>query len=48
MSPDRAEDVIGGLKEEVRVVPLGKVEGEMAGMVGLRRLACLGVKVSES
>jgi hypothetical protein len=47
MSPDQAEDVVGPPREEVRVVPLGKVETETAGMVGLRRLACLGVKVSE-
>jgi hypothetical protein len=38
--------LVGGPKTEVRVVPLGRVEGEMAEMVGLRRLACLGIKVS--
>jgi len=32
----------------VRVVPVGQVEEEMAAMVGLRRLACLGVRVGRS
>lgn len=32
--------------EEVRVVPVGRAEVEMAEMVGLRRLACLGIRVS--
>lgn len=36
----------GGPVEEVRVVPLGRVEAEMAAMAGLRRMACLGVRVS--
>ena len=31
---------------EVRVVPLGAVEKDLAGMVGLRRLAALGIRVS--
>ncbi len=35
-----------GAIEEVRVVPVGRVEVEMAEMVGLRRLACLGIRVS--
>lgn len=39
-------EVLGQDRDEVRVVPLGRVEGEMAAMVGLRRLACLVVKVS--
>jgi hypothetical protein len=39
-------DVIGQEREEVRVVPLGRVEGEMAALVGLRRLACLTIRVS--
>ena len=39
-------DVLGEEREEVRVVPLGDVEKEMAGFVGLRRLACMGVRVS--
>lgn len=38
--------VIGKEREEVRVVPLGNVEAEMAAAVGLRRLACLGIRVS--
>jgi hypothetical protein len=38
--------VIGEEREEVRVVPLGRVEGEMAALVGLRRLACLAIRVS--
>jgi hypothetical protein len=33
-------------EEEVRVVPLGRVEEELAQMAGLRRLACIGVRVS--
>ncbi|WWD22289.1 hypothetical protein CI109_106780 [Kwoniella shandongensis] len=41
------EDVIGKEeREEVRVVPLGEVEKDMAQLVGLRRLACLGVRTS--
>ena len=40
--------VLGETREEIRVVPLGDVEKDMAVMVGLRRLACLGVKVSPS
>ncbi|WVQ94078.1 hypothetical protein IAU59_001156 [Kwoniella sp. CBS 9459] len=40
------DDVIGPEREECRVVPLGAVELEMAQLVGLRRLACLGVKSS--
>lgn len=39
-------EVLGEEREEVRVVPLGRVEGEMAALVGLRRLACLTVRVS--
>jgi hypothetical protein len=39
-------EVIGEAREEVRVVPLGRVEGEMAALVGLRRLACLAIRVS--
>jgi hypothetical protein len=39
--------VIGEEREEIRVVPLGNVEGEMAAAVGLRRVACLGIKVSK-
>lgn len=38
-------EVLGQEREEVRVVPLGRVEGEMAAMVGLRRLACLTINV---
>ena len=34
--------------EEIRVVPTGRVELEMAEMVGLRRLACLGIHVRTS
>ncbi|KAK4689092.1 ribonuclease P/MRP protein subunit POP3, partial [Tremellales sp. Uapishka_1] len=33
-----------GEVEEVRVVPLGDVEAELAAMVGLRRLACMAVR----
>ena len=40
------KEVIGEEREEVRVVPLGRVEGEMAALVGLRRLACLAIRVS--
>jgi hypothetical protein len=39
-------NVMGEDRLEVRVVPLGSVEGELAAMVGLRRLACLGIRVS--
>jgi hypothetical protein len=42
---DEWEEVIGEDREEVRVVPLGRVEGEMAALVGLRRLACLAIRV---
>jgi hypothetical protein len=38
-------EVIGEDREEIRVVPLGRVEGEMAALVGLRRLACLAIRV---
>jgi hypothetical protein len=38
--------VLGEDREEVRVVPLGRVEGEMAALAGLRRLACMAVNVS--
>ena len=31
--------------EEVRVVPMGRTEVELAAMVGLRRLACFGLRV---
>lgn len=41
-------EVLGSEKEEVKVVPLGRVEGEMAALVGLRRLACLAIRVSRS
>ena len=40
--------VVGELREEVRVVPLGNVEAEMAKLVGLRRLACVAIRVSVS
>lgn len=39
-------EVLGEEREEIRVVPLGDVEKHMAELVGLRRLACLGIKVS--
>lgn len=39
-------EALGEDREEVRVVPLGRVEGELAAMVGLRRLACLTINVS--
>ncbi|WWD06115.1 hypothetical protein V865_004200 [Kwoniella europaea PYCC6329] len=42
----QAEEIVSGVKEEVRVVPLGAVEKEMAELVGLRRVACLGVRSS--
>lgn len=38
-------EVVGEEREEIRVVPLGRVEGEMAALVGLRRLACLAIRV---
>ena len=41
-------DVLGDEREEIRVVPLGDVEKDMAVLVGLRRLACMGVRVSGS
>lgn len=41
-------DVLGEEREEVRVIPLGDVEKDMAGFVGLRRLACMGVRVRTS
>jgi hypothetical protein len=41
------EEVIGEDREELRVVPLGRVEAEMAAMVGLRRLACLAIRVRQ-
>lgn len=31
--------------DEVRVVPLGRVQAELSGLVGLRRVACVGVRV---
>jgi hypothetical protein len=40
-------EVIGEDREELRVVPLGRVEAEMAAMVGLRRLACLAIRVRQ-
>lgn len=36
----------GDDREEVAVVPLGAVEKDLADMVGLRRLACLALRVS--
>lgn len=39
-------DVIGDEREEIAVVPLGAVEKDLADMVGLRRLACLALRVS--
>ncbi|WWC97343.1 hypothetical protein V866_004222 [Kwoniella sp. B9012] len=42
----QVEKIVSGEKEEVRVVPLGAVEKEMAELVGLRRVACLGVRSS--
>ncbi|OCF39900.1 hypothetical protein I317_06274 [Kwoniella heveanensis CBS 569] len=43
---DELDEVVGKEREECRVVPLGAVELEMAQLVGLRRLACLGVRSS--
>ncbi|WVF66466.1 hypothetical protein IAT40_001206 [Kwoniella sp. CBS 6097] len=43
---DQLDELIGVEREECRVVPLGDVELEMAQLVGLRRLACLGVRSS--
>ncbi|WRT63548.1 uncharacterized protein IL334_000453 [Kwoniella shivajii] len=40
------DDIVGGEKEEIRVVPLGAVEQEIAELVGLRRVACLGIRGS--
>ncbi|WVQ81000.1 hypothetical protein IAT38_003107 [Cryptococcus sp. DSM 104549] len=45
---DLWSSIIGEEREEVRVVPLGAVEKELAEMVGLRRLACLAVRRSHS
>ncbi|WWC57882.1 uncharacterized protein I303_100417 [Kwoniella dejecticola CBS 10117] len=47
LKADEADDLLGeeGV-EEVRVVPLGAVEKEIAELVGLRRVACLGLKSS--
>ena len=39
------ETIVGGQVKEVRVVPLGAVEKEIAAMVGLRRVASLGIRV---
>ncbi|WVN90134.1 uncharacterized protein L203_105369 [Cryptococcus depauperatus CBS 7841] len=39
-------DIIGEEREEVRVVPLGNVEKELAEMAGLRRLASIGLRLS--
>lgn len=39
-------DVTGDDREEIAVVPLGAVEKDLADMVGLRRLACLALRVS--
>ncbi|WVR03423.1 hypothetical protein IAU60_000414 [Kwoniella sp. DSM 27419] len=38
------DSLLGPDREECRVVPLGAVELEMAQLVGLRRLACLGIR----
>ncbi|WVQ76458.1 hypothetical protein IAR50_006126 [Cryptococcus sp. DSM 104548] len=46
LKKEKWAEVIGGEREEVRVVPLGAVEKEMAEIVGLRRLACLGIRES--
>jgi len=35
-------------REEVRIVPLGSVEAEISGLIGLRRVACLGIRVGVS
>jgi hypothetical protein len=40
--------VLGYEREEIRVVPLGDVEADMAKIAGLRRLACMGIRVSSS
>jgi hypothetical protein len=39
-------DVLEESRDEIRVVPLGKVELEMSQMIGLRRVACLSIRVS--
>lgn len=39
-------DVLGESRDEIRVVPLGKVELEMSQIIGLRRVACLSIRVS--
>jgi len=46
LPPSSVDTTTGSPREEVRVVPLGRVEGELAQLVGLRRLACLGIRVS--
>ncbi|WVW81549.1 hypothetical protein I302_103544 [Kwoniella bestiolae CBS 10118] len=40
------DEVVGSEREEARVVPLGAVEKEIAELVGLRRVACLGIRHS--
>jgi hypothetical protein len=40
--------IMGLDRDEIRVITLGKVEGDLAGLVGLRRLACLGIRVGSS
>ncbi|WWC67052.1 uncharacterized protein I206_100959 [Kwoniella pini CBS 10737] len=46
LKSSEVEDVIGEAMEEVRVVPLGAVEKEITELVGLRRVACLGIRGS--
>ncbi|ODO01859.1 hypothetical protein L198_02586 [Cryptococcus wingfieldii CBS 7118] len=46
LKKEKWAEVMGEEREEVRVVPLGAVEKEMAEIVGLRRLACLGIRES--
>ncbi|KAK1926291.1 hypothetical protein DB88DRAFT_481348 [Papiliotrema laurentii] len=38
--------VLGYEREEIRMVPLGDVEADMAKIAGLRRLACIGIRAS--
>ncbi|WWC85595.1 uncharacterized protein L201_000459 [Kwoniella dendrophila CBS 6074] len=46
LKANEVEGIIGSQGEEVRVVPLGAVEKDIAELVGLRRVACLGLRSS--
>jgi hypothetical protein len=46
LKEDEWTEILGDEREEVKVVPLGRVEGELAALVGLRRVASLIIRVS--